>query len=142
MPMLFVRRGVVVGRVASASLRPAGAASPRGGRVVLASRRSLSSSEEPFDHVKTEREIGELQRSVREALGAQDLANATEASEALMELARASYGEDRNPVLAAALNDAALGLGRKRVIQRRFNVDVPRASVPETISTLRDCSER
>ena len=106
--MLFVRRGVVVGRVASASLRPAGAASPRGGRVVLASRRSFSSSEEPFDHVKTEREIGELQRSVREALGAQDLANATEASEALMELARASYGEDRNPVLAAALNDAAL----------------------------------
>ena len=62
----------------------------------------------PFDHVKTEREIGELQRSVRDALGAQDVATATEASEALMALARESYGEERNPVLAAAYNDAAL----------------------------------
>jgi hypothetical protein len=33
-------------------------------------------------------------------------------------------------------------LGRKRVIQRRFNVSVPRARVPEKASTLRDRSER
>ena len=33
-------------------------------------------------------------------------------------------------------------LGRTRVIQRRFNVSVPRARVPEKASTLRDRSER
>ena len=32
--------------------------------------------------------------------------------------------------------------GRTRVIQRRFNVSVPRARVPEKASTLRDRSER
>ena len=32
--------------------------------------------------------------------------------------------------------------GRKRVIQRRFNVSVPRARVPEKASTLRERSER
>ena len=32
--------------------------------------------------------------------------------------------------------------GSKRVIQRRFNVSVPRARVPEKASTLRDRSER
>jgi hypothetical protein len=34
------------------------------------------------------------------------------------------------------------GLGSTRVIQRRFNVSVPRARVPEKASTLRDRSER
>ena len=34
------------------------------------------------------------------------------------------------------------GLGSKRVIQRRFNMSVPRARVPEKASTLRDRSER
>ena len=33
-------------------------------------------------------------------------------------------------------------LGRKRVIQRRFNVSVPRARVPKKASTLRGRSER
>ena len=33
-------------------------------------------------------------------------------------------------------------LGSTRVIQRRFNVSVPRARVPEKASTLRDRSER
>ena len=33
-------------------------------------------------------------------------------------------------------------LGSKSVIQRRFNVSVPRARVPEKASTLRDQSER
>jgi len=33
-------------------------------------------------------------------------------------------------------------LGSKMVIQRRFNVSVPRARVPEKTSTLRDRSER
>ena len=33
-------------------------------------------------------------------------------------------------------------LGRTRVIQRRFNVSVPRARVPGKASTLRDRSER
>ena len=33
-------------------------------------------------------------------------------------------------------------LGRKRVIQRRFNLAVPRARVPETTFMLRDRSER
>jgi len=32
--------------------------------------------------------------------------------------------------------------GRTRVIQRRFNVSVPRARVPGKASTLRDRSER
>ena len=32
--------------------------------------------------------------------------------------------------------------GSKRVIQRRFNVSVPRARVPETAPTLRERSER
>ena len=36
----------------------------------------------------------------------------------------------------------AADLGSKRVIQRRFNVSVPRARVPEKASTLRDRSER
>ena len=34
------------------------------------------------------------------------------------------------------------GLGSTRAIQRRFNVSVPRARVPEKASTLRDRSER
>ena len=38
--------------------------------------------------------------------------------------------------------DRARVLGRKRVIQRRFNVGVPRARVPEKTFTLRDRSER
>ena len=33
-------------------------------------------------------------------------------------------------------------LGRTREIQRRFNMSVPRARVPEKASTLRDRSER
>ena len=36
----------------------------------------------------------------------------------------------------------SFNLGRKRVIQRLFNVSVPRARVPEKASTLRDRSER
>ena len=44
------------------------------------------------------------------------------------------------------VDDAAVAraerLGRKRVIQRRFNVRVPRTRVPEKASTLRDRSER
>ena len=36
----------------------------------------------------------------------------------------------------------APGLGSTRVIQRRFNVSVPRARVPPKASTLRDRSER
>ena len=38
--------------------------------------------------------------------------------------------------------EAAEDLGSKRVIQRRFNVSVPRARVPEKASTLRERSER
>ena len=37
---------------------------------------------------------------------------------------------------------ASLNLGSKMVIQRRFNVSVPRARVTEKASTLRDRSER
>jgi hypothetical protein len=40
------------------------------------------------------------------------------------------------------LLDVLSDLGRTRVIQRRFNVSVPRARVPEKASTLRDRSER
>ena len=35
-----------------------------------------------------------------------------------------------------------LAQGRKRVIQRLFNVSVPRARVSETVPTLRERSER
>ena len=38
--------------------------------------------------------------------------------------------------------DARAAQGSKRVIQRRFNVSVPRARVPEKASMLRDRSER
>ncbi|KAK7254540.1 hypothetical protein SO694_0001143 [Aureococcus anophagefferens] len=44
------------------------------------------------------------------------------------------------PILAFATSVARLG--SKRVIQRRFNVSVPRARVPGKASTLRDRSER
>ena len=37
---------------------------------------------------------------------------------------------------------ARVDLGSTRVIQRRFNVNVPRARVPKKASTLRDRSER
>jgi predicted nucleic acid-binding Zn ribbon protein len=37
---------------------------------------------------------------------------------------------------------AVADLGRKRVIQRRFNLSVPRARVPETAPKLRERSER
>ena len=47
---------------------------------------------------------------------------------------------------AAAVLDVALGLeghlGSTRVIQRRFNVSVPRARVTENTSRLQDRSER
>ena len=39
-------------------------------------------------------------------------------------------------------SDGGDAQGRTRVIQRRFNVSVPRACVPEKTSTLRDRSER
>ena len=46
------------------------------------------------------------------------------------------------PVLAVAIVVFGGGQGRKRVIQRRFNVSVPRARVPEKSSTLRGRSNR
>ena len=42
----------------------------------------------------------------------------------------------------AAWGMAVYEQGRKRVIQRRFNVSVPRARVSETAPTLRERSER
>ena len=44
--------------------------------------------------------------------------------------------------LRPAHGDAVERLGSTRVIQRRFNVSVPRARVPEKASTLRGRSER
>ena len=55
---------------------------------------------------------------------------ADEAGEAAMRAAHASYAADR------------WGQGSKRVIQRRFNVSVPRARVSKTAPTLRERSER
>ena len=51
---------------------------------------------------------------------------------------------ERAAGLEAALlaRERAVDLGRKRVIQRRFNVAVPRARVRETTIILRDRSER
>ena len=51
---------------------------------------------------------------------------------------------ERAAGLEAALlaRERRVDLGRKRVIQRRFNVSVPRARVPKKASTLRDRSER
>jgi hypothetical protein len=48
----------------------------------------------------------------------------------------ASVNSKQNANLAGELK------GRTRVIQRRFNVSVPRARVPETALTLRERSER
>ena len=45
-------------------------------------------------------------------------------------------------VLEAECSRCGWDQGRKRVIQRRFNVGVPRARVQETTFTLRDRSER
>ena len=49
------------------------------------------------------------------------------------------HGQREAPVLDGGRRGL---LGRKRVIQRRFNVSVPRARVPGKASTLRDRSER
>ena len=55
---------------------------------------------------------------------------------------------DPDPAADASLDYGALRAagrrrpGQKRVIQRRFNVSVPRARVPKKASTLRDRSER
>ena len=62
----------------------------------------------------------------------------------------ADPGAARSPVTAARrARDAAKSakgmfgfVGRERVIQRRFNVSVPRARVPQKASTLRERSER
>ena len=65
---------------------------------------------------------------------------------ALADLAHAGDGSASLGAAASVLFDAfdvdGDGQGRKRVIQRRFNVSVPRARVPEKSSTLRDRSER
>jgi hypothetical protein len=42
----------------------------------------------------------------------------------------------------SAFFSMAVDLGRKREIQVRFNVSVPRARVPEKASALRDRSKR
>ena len=58
--------------------------------------------------------------------------------------AAASASGRRAPASASLSRSARRGggLDRKRVIQRRFNVSVPRARVPVKASTLRDRSER
>ena len=60
-----------------------------------------------------------------------------EAADVAVVAADARAAEERGPG-----GVRGLGLGSKRVIQRRFNVSVPRARVTETTSTLRDRSER
>ena len=47
-----------------------------------------------------------------------------------------------SPSIHKANNRRGIAQGRKRVIQRRFNVSVPRARVSETAPTLRERSER
>ena len=49
---------------------------------------------------------------------------------------------DRRQARERRADVADLRLGRTREIQRRFNVSVPRARVPEKASALRDRSER
>ena len=56
---------------------------------------------------------------------------------------RAHGVDDEARALEEAERDAVVaGLGSKRVIQRRFNLAVPRARVRETTLRLRDRSER
>jgi predicted RNA methylase len=49
---------------------------------------------------------------------------------------------ERHPAADVSVRRVRWGQGRTRVIQRRFNVSVPRARVSETAPTLRDRSER
>ena len=59
------------------------------------------------------------------------------------ELRKEDRRERRKADFLADVRDAAGDLrGRKRVIQRRFKVGVPRAGGPDKTFTLRDCSER
>ena len=67
------------------------------------------------------------------------LAGALEAVRRRRDDAAARRAEGVAEAQAAALR---VDLGRKRVIQRRFNVSVPRARVTRKTSTLRDRSER
>ena len=53
---------------------------------------------------------------------------------------KGAAADERRARLAVAVDD--LDLGRKRVIQRRFNVAVPRARVPKKDGHVRDRSER
>ena len=46
------------------------------------------------------------------------------------------------PAAPGISGPCASSLGSKRVIQRLFNVSVPRARVPKIVSALRDRSER
>ena len=55
---------------------------------------------------------------------------------------RARRLDDQQPVERRRVAPRVVDLGSTRVIQRRFNVSVPRAIVPEKASTLRDRSER
>ena len=57
----------------------------------------------------------------------------------LMPVVRSTFVQTRSVAPAFSAN---WHLGRTREIQRRFNVSVPRARVPEKASTLRDRSER
>ena len=72
-----------------------------------------------------------------DALGPRGVRQGAEEVEGRPHAERLSHGRDeahRRVVLRR--------LGRKRVIRRRFNVDVPRARIPERTSTLRNRSER
>ena len=56
--------------------------------------------------------------------------------------ARRDRRRDEEEQVREAEADERRRLGRTREIQRRFNVSVSRARVPEKASTLRDRSER
>mmetsp|Transcript_26432 Transcript_26432/g.79270 ORF Transcript_26432/g.79270 Transcript_26432/m.79270 type:complete len:325 (+) Transcript_26432:208-1182(+) len=78
---------------------------------LAAARRRLADEKkafDAFDAAATEKKLGELQRSVRSLLAQHAIEDATRASEELVALAREAYGDDRNPILAAACNDEAL----------------------------------
>ena len=67
------------------------------------------------------------------------LANATDLLDSLLPQALNAYSVGKENAFDAAIRASQ---GSTRVIQRRFNVSVPRARVSETAPTLRERSER
>ena len=96
---------------------------------------ALSTSLEQRDMSRTARRLPEFEHQSATALS--DTISSIVKSSVLV--IRRVHVRVESPRPGTELGD---GQGRKRVIQRRFNVSVPRARVSETAPALRERSER